>query len=218
MKALNISGQVFGRLTVISRVENDHRNRTQWKCRCDCGSFTVVSTEHIASGHTKSCGCLRRDLITAVAKNNIIHGDMCGGNATPEYGAWHNLKSRCLNPDNKVFAYYGGRGIEVCDRWLGKEGYANFLEDMGRRPPNGKWSIDRIDNNGNYSPENCWWATPLQQIHNRRSRSTIVSRGVCPSGHLVTEATVYQSAGEPARCRECRRLREAAKRLAVPHG
>jgi hypothetical protein len=130
-------------------------------CQCDCGKEVKIRLKHLKSGHTKSCGCLRDE---KRIETHTTHGE---GNKkrTVEYKCWIGMKQRCYNPNNKFYYNYGGRGIIICDRWINS--YENFLKDMGRKPDR-SYSIDRINNNGNYEPSNCRWATSFQQIHNRR--------------------------------------------------
>jgi hypothetical protein len=147
---IDLSGEKYGRLLVIGKDDK----KPYWLCQCDCGNLTRVFSGNLRSGKILSCGCYQREI-------RITHGDTEGGN-TPEYSAWRAMKSRCLNEKNPGFSRYGGRGITICDRWVGN--YENFLKDMGRRPPN--TSIDRIKNNEGYSPENCRWTTPDVQSRN----------------------------------------------------
>lgn len=131
------------------------------RCRCVCGREADVRTDGLNTG--KSQGCL-----PCRNKNNgrpIQHGDAKRSRMAPEYKSWAGAIQRCTNPNDAAYANYGGRGIKVCDRWL--ESYENFLADMGRKP-NSRHSIDRINNDGNYEPGNCRWATAYQQRHNRR--------------------------------------------------
>lgn len=155
---LNLEGKVFGKLTVIDKAEivkhPNGKTSTKWNCRCECGNSTRVVTVHLTSKRTRSCGCLRG--------RETRHGD----SGCLEHVSWKAMRSRCLNPKNKAFKDYGGRGIKICARWL--ESYENFLADMGRRPSS-KHSIHRIDNDGNYEPSNCKWATSLEQSDNKRS-------------------------------------------------
>src|SRR5215208_719069 len=135
-----------------------------WLCQCDCGNRTTVRGCNLAKQKpTKSCGCHRRE---EIGDRTRKHGE---GNVfrtvTTEYRTWQSLKGRCLNPNNHSYLDYGGRGISVCDRWLSS--YENFLADMGRKPGAG-YSIDRIDNNGNYEPSNCRWASNSTQVRNSR--------------------------------------------------
>lgn len=166
-------GRTFGRLTVIVRVSSPpgsraQRKRIKWMCMCLCGSVKVVLNEHLLSGRSSSCGCLRRELMGAIGRGRLRHGAAVHGRETPEFRVWMGMKQRCYAMKSPAWDRYGGRGIAVCARWL--ESFENFLSDMGRRP-SPDLSLDRINNDGNYEPGNCRWATRKEQNANRRPRS-----------------------------------------------
>lgn len=159
----DLVGQVFGRLTVIERAENYHRKFSRYLCRCECGRTLTVPGGHLRTSHTRSCGCIVNRRGTFGLSKKIS-----------EYNIWAFMIQRCLNPANPAFADYGGRGITVCERW--RESLANFLSDMGPRP-GPRYSIDRLDNNGPYAPENCRWATRIEQNNNTRTNRMLSFNG-----------------------------------------
>ena len=165
----DISGQRFGLLVAVEpiTVRTTTRTRTKWKCDCDCGKTVVVTGSNLISGHTKSCGCLNSQMTTD--RNRIIMVSH-GGHLERLYGVWHSMKARCNNPHNKAYSRYGGRGIKLCAEW--ERSYSAFREwalasGYDKNADFGQCTIDRIDNDLGYFPDNCRWITKAEQQRNK---------------------------------------------------
>lgn len=168
-KAKDLTGLKFNRFLVIKEAGRKN-GKNYWTCLCDCGIQKDFLAANITTGKSKSCGCIVREVVSAI---RLTHGLI----KTPEYSAWRNAKNRCYNQKYKLFHCYGGRGIIMCDRWLGDSGFTNFLLDMGNKP-SPKHTLDRYPNqNGNYEPTNCRWATYKEQQNNRRNNKLIEHNG-----------------------------------------
>lgn len=162
----DIVGQRFGRLLVIKRINNDKWGHAQWVCKCACGTEKIILGYNLNSGAIKSCGCLHNE------GNNTKHGHTKNNKFSKIYAAWRNMIQRCVDPNDKNYQHYGGRGIKVCKRWMK---FKNFLEDMGEVPKG--YQIDRINNDGNYCKSNCRWVTSKINNRNKRNNHLITHNG-----------------------------------------
>jgi hypothetical protein len=162
MKFIDLTGKKFNKLKVTRYIGKTKRGISRWLCLCACGNKTIVNSDSLKNGNTKSCGCLYK------GNDNAFKHGHTAPKTFKTYHSWDDMIKRCNNPKNKYYKNYGGRGISVCERWLRFE---NFLEDMGKCPKG--LSIDRINNNRNYYKENCRWATTKEQNRNKRNNLTL---------------------------------------------
>jgi len=163
-RPIDHTGKRYGRLTAIRRDFDNLKNGTYWICRCKCGKEKSVPSQNLVRGMAKSCGCLQRE---AAAKAQTKHG--CSAASTAEYKSWMSMRTRCENASSINYKDYGGRGISICERW---KSFENFIADMGKKP-GPKYEIDRKDNEGDYCPENCRWATRRENSRNKRNNRLV---------------------------------------------
>lgn len=190
MRRADLTGQRFGRLVAIRWVPREKgHTHTRWEFRCDCGALHVAPADAVKAGRTVSCGCQKSELLAQRGRQNAKHGHARGSGETREYNSWGSMIERCTNSKHTHWKQYGGRGIKVCDRW--RHSFESFLSDMGPRPAG--TTLDRINNDGNYEPGNCRWATREQQRANQR-----IARGEANGSAKLKASDV----------KEIRRLRE----------
>lgn len=167
---IDLTGQTFTRLLVLSEADRGKDRQIYWNCICSCGNIKKVRSDHLRNGSIASCGCLKQELTVL---RQTTHGQRTEKYTSKEYACWCHMKNRCYDLNSAAYKNYGGRGITVCDRWLNS--FENFYEDMGNCPPG--LMIERKNNNGNYTPGNCVWATPQEQGNNRRTNKWIKFNG-----------------------------------------
>lgn len=167
---IDLTGQRFNKLLVLEYVYTKN-GQVYWKCQCDCGNIKNITGSHLRTGHTKSCGCLQKEITIKRLEQQTKHGLR----HTRIYETWVNMKTRCLNKNNKNYSNYGGRGIKVCDKW--KNDFMSFYNWAMENGYRDDLTIDRIDVNGNYEPNNCRWTTIEKQNNNRRNNYVVLYKG-----------------------------------------
>lgn len=169
----DLTGQVFNRLTVLNLQENrntGNRYRKYWLCVCECGKEKIVRTDCLLNKQVQSCGCLRIEK----SKINVIKNHKHKHSRTRVYGIWQKMKDRCYNKKVRSYKNYGARGISICEDWLIPENFISWAKNNGYKD---NLTIDRIDNDGNYCPENCRWSDPKQQARNRTTNILVDYKG-----------------------------------------
>lgn len=165
-------GSKFGRLEVVSRAGTNKHRKITWNCVCECGNKTVAVSGSLRSGNTKSCGCLQKEAAANNARNGALFTTAPGLWRHNLHATWYSMMERCYVREDPAYHNYGGRGIKVCDRW---HDFGNFISDVGDRPD--RSTLDRVDNDGDYGPENFRWATLEQQGRNKRNNRVLEYNG-----------------------------------------
>jgi hypothetical protein len=176
-RVINLIGKTFGRLTVIERGNNDNSGSSKWICKCECGNIKEIVGTVLRDGRSNSCGCLHKESISNMMSTHRLTN-------TSLYRVFRSMKERCSNPNCESYHYYGGRGINVCNEW--RNDFLSFHKWAYENGYKKDLSIDRIDNNGNYCPENCKWSTSKEQANNKRNNILISYEGNLVS---ITEAS-----------------------------
>lgn len=172
----DLTGQRFGRLVAIRQDGRDKYGRVMWLCQCDCGSAKTIRSRDLTSGRTQSCGCLNKERIIELNKRRSTHG----GSYSRIYGVWSGIKVRCFDKNDPCYCNYGGRGITMCEEWKNSfEAFRDWALQNGydNDAPKGKCTLDRIDVNGDYTPENCRFVDIKTQDRNRRTNNRITYNG-----------------------------------------
>ena len=167
-KPLNLTGQRFGALVVIGRADNDPSGKTRWWCQCDCGELKVILATSLVRGLTRSCGCFNKSVASKRMRKHLLSGHRL-------YGIWTDMKKRCSNPSCKSFDNYGGRGIKVCPAW--ENHFQLFYTWSLLNGYSDNLSLDRIDVNGDYHPDNCRWVDRVTQANNCRTNHYLTYQG-----------------------------------------
>lgn len=205
MKKSHLVGTRFGRLLVLEELQERRWGNVRWRCKCDCGNEKIVPGRHLSSGSTQSCGCLRSDL--RQDRRFKLPPGCRAIDDVPGYFAWAGARERCRNQKNPCYVNYGGRGIRMDRRW---QRFARFYEDMGPCPPG--MTLEREDNDGPYSPDNCVWATRAAQRANQRAKKI----ENFPTRDLLQEIARRYAGSE--RVEECLRLASLAMDEALKEG
>lgn len=185
MKKIDITNQKFGRLTALSRIEG-----SKWKCKCECGNIVYVRTNSLIQGRTLSCGCYHKDKVKEINTRHDLSDSRI-------YRIWQNMKRRCYNSNYKYYSYYGKKGVTMCDEW--KNNFESFYEWSMSAGYSDKLTIDRINSNGNYEPDNCRWITRKEQQNNISSNLNFTINGETKT--LAQWCEIYKAPHERTRYR-----------------
>lgn len=169
---LNLTGKTYGRLTVLRMVGSNNQGNSLWECQCSCGNTVVVNSQHLKNGHSKSCGCINKERLTKQNQDGYKYG----ARSNRLYRIYYGMLTRCYNKNDHTYKYYGHRGISICEKW--RESFEVFRDWAMSNGYSNELSIDRVDNNGNYCPENCRWATEKEQANNRRPKGSVSKKGI----------------------------------------
>lgn len=176
-KRSDLIGKKFGRLTVVDFSHTNKHKQSMWKCKCECGKEIIATGIHLSNGHTKSCGCLKKDVLQSRKTHGMRN--------TRLYRIWLGMKSRCTIKTTTSFRHYGGRGITICDEWMND--FQSFYDWAMANGYSENLTIDRIDPNGNYEPSNCRWVTTKVQANNKRTNAKILFNGETKTIKEVSE-------------------------------